>query len=81
MLWLDYALYVILWRLIRRTLWCWMAHTEFSPGNVVATVLRDHRPARHTCAQQAGSGRYAGIPVVRLRRPAKIDRLLHSLTN
>lgn len=92
LLWLDYALYVILWRLIRRTLWRWLTHTEFSPGNyehlgrlighdaVVAAVLRDHRRARHTFAQQASHGSYADIPVMRLRRPAETDRLLHNLT-
>ncbi len=92
LLWLDYPLYVILWRLIQRTLWRWLTHTEFSPGNyehlgrligrdsVVAAVVRDHRHARHTFAQQADHGSYASIPVVRLRQPAEATRLLHNLT-
>jgi adenylate kinase family enzyme len=91
MLWLDYPRYVILRRLIRRTLWRWLTHTEFSPGNyehlgrligrdsVVAAVWRNHRHARHTFTQQASSGMYTTIPVVRLRRPIEATRLLHRL--
>lgn len=89
-IWLDYALSRILARLVRRTLWHWLSHREFSPGNpehlgrligresVVWALLRDYHAARRDYARQVQQANYAHLIVLRLRTPWETRRLLHN---
>ena len=87
--WLDYPLAVVLWRLLRRTLrrsltreLLWGTNREslrlsfLSRDSLLLYVLRTHRGRRRRIEETIARGETAHATVVRLRSPAEADAWL-----
>jgi adenylate kinase family enzyme len=84
LLWLDYPLPLVFWRLARRTLWRGIARVELYNGNreslrehlftrdsLFVWLLRTHRRRRREYPELLTRPEYAHLRVERFRRPAE----------
>lgn len=90
--WLDYSLPLILWRLVRRTFGrvatgeeLWAGNREsvrilFSRDSIVLWALQTYRPLRRTYAAIPGNPTWAHLTLVRLRSPRECAAWLARLT-
>jgi adenylate kinase family enzyme len=92
LVWLDYGLPVILWRLLRRTLQrtirrelLWGANREtwrgafFSKDSLFLFAISSRRRHRQTFPQVLAQPEYAHLSAIRLRTPAEAERFLAEL--
>ena len=93
MVWLDYPLSVVLWRLLRRTVrraitreLLWGTNREsfrlsfLSRDSLLLYVLRTHRGRRQRIEDTIARGEVAHANVIRLRSPAEADAWLAGIT-
>lgn len=91
-IWLDYALPLILWRLSRRTLWrlltrveLWNGNREhfrevfFSRDSIILWALTTYRRRRREYPTLFARPEYAHLAVVQLRAPRSTRRLLAAI--
>lgn len=94
LVWLDYPLPVILWRLVYRTIKrvitqekLWNDNREtirgvfFSKDSLFLYVLKNYRRSRATWGELLSSPEYIHLQVTRLRSPAETRRWLAGLEN
>jgi len=92
LVWLDYALPLVMWRVTRRTLRraltgqvLWNGNQErlrtalLSGDSLILYALRTHRRRRRDYARLARQPEYAHLHVVRLHSPLEAQRWLKSL--
>jgi adenylate kinase family enzyme len=92
-IWLDYPIWVNLWRLfwracrrIRSKEELWNGNREsfrtnfLSRDSLFVWVVQTHRSRRRRYEQAFASPKYAALPVVRLRSPRATDRWLHTIS-
>jgi adenylate kinase family enzyme len=85
LIWVDYPLRIVLWRLLTRTARRLMAGEVFANGNrerfsrllgpdsIVLWAIRSHGPRRRRFEQLLATTRYAHLRVVRLRSQREAD--------
>jgi hypothetical protein len=90
--WLDYSLPLILWRLLRRTFRrlatgeeLWAGNRQgmrilFSRNSIVLWALQTYRPLRRTYAAIPGNPAWGHLTLVRLRSPRECAEWLARLT-
>jgi adenylate kinase family enzyme len=92
LVWLDYALPLVLWRVSRRTMRraltgqvLWSGNQErlsnalLSSDSLILYALRTHRRRRRDYARLSNQPEYAHLNVVRLHSPGETQRWLQSL--
>jgi adenylate kinase family enzyme len=83
LVWIDFGLPTVLWRLLRRTFRRFMKREEFhsnreqfsrmfSRKSIIIWAIRSHGPRRRNYEQLLTLPRYAHLQVVRLRSPAAV---------
>jgi adenylate kinase family enzyme len=82
LVWMDYALPVVVWRLLSRTVRRVLSGEEFANGNrerlsrlfsrqsILLWTIRSHRPRRRLYEELLATPRYAHLRVVRFRSPS-----------
>jgi hypothetical protein len=88
LIWVDYPLRIVLWRLLKRTTQRWMTGEVFANGNrerlgrlfgpnsIVLWAIRSHAPRRKRFEELLATARYAHLRVLRLRSPRETDAYL-----
>ena len=88
LIWVDYPLRIVLWRLLKRTARRLMTGEVFTNGNreslwrlfgpnsIVLWAIRWHEPRRRRFEQLLATTRYAHLRVFRLRSPREADTCL-----
>jgi len=89
LLWLDYSFPLVLWRLLRRTLWRGLASVELYNGNreslwthlftrdsLFLWLLKSHWRRRRELPLALAQPEYAHLRVVRFRRPSEAQAWL-----
>jgi adenylate kinase family enzyme len=94
LIWLDFPLHLVLWRLMRRTirrivtredLWSTgnqesLRRTFFSRHSILLWALKTHRRNRERFRADVDSGKYGELDVHRFRSPGELRRWLRELT-
>jgi hypothetical protein len=92
LVWLDFPLPLILWRLLRRTFLRLLTGEAFASGtreqlsrilgkrSIFIWAIRSHRRRRQLYEELLASRRYAHLQVVRLRSPAAVVDWLASIS-
>jgi hypothetical protein len=90
LIWMDYPLRVVLWRLLKRTVQRLMTGAVFANGNrerlwrligpnsIFLWAIRSQRPRRSKFEALLATTRYAHLVVFRLRSPREADAWLNS---
>jgi adenylate kinase family enzyme len=85
LIWVDYPLQTVLWRLLKRTARRLATGEEFSNGNrehfwrlfgpnsIVLWAIRWHEPRRKRFEQLLATTRYSHLRIIRLRSPREAD--------
>jgi hypothetical protein len=85
LIWVDFPLRIVLWRLLKRTAQRMMTGEVFANGNresfwrllgpnsIVLWAIRSHRPRRRSFEQLLATPRYAHLRVLRLRSQREVD--------
>ena len=91
LVWIDFQLPVVLWRLLRRTFRRLWKREEFhnrnreefgrlfSSQSILIWAIRSHGPRRRRYEQMLKNSRYAHLQVVRLRSPSEVRDWLAGL--
>jgi adenylate kinase family enzyme len=90
LVWIDFALPFVLWRLLRRTFRRLLTHEEFNSNreqfrrvfgskSILIWAIRSHGPRRRRYEELVKNERYAHLQVVRLRSPSEVRTWLASL--
>ena len=91
LVWIDFRLPVLLWRLLRRTFGRLWKREEFSNGNrekfrrvfssqsILIWAIRSHGPRRRRYEELITRPRYAHLQVIRLRSPSAVSGWLAGL--
>lgn len=90
LVWIDFALPLVLWRLLRRTFRRLLTHEEFNSNreqfrrvfgskSILIWAIRSHGPRRRRYEELTKNERYAHLQVVRLRSPSEVRTWLASL--
>ena len=94
LIWLDFSLPLVLWRLLRRTVWRIMRREDlwntgnqetvrkafFSRHSILLWALKTHRRNRERFRADVDSGAYGELDVQVFRSPGELRRWLRELT-
>lgn len=88
-IWLDYSLPVVFWRVLRRCYRRWRDdellwgtnrerfwHHFYSRDSLLLFILRRHGPLRRRFQEASALAKWMGLPFVRLRSPRETERWL-----
>jgi adenylate kinase family enzyme len=91
-IWVDFPLRVVLWRLLSRTAYRLLTREEFANGNreqlsrllgrrsILAWAIRSHEARRRHYQQQLLERRFGNLHVERLRSPSAVGSLMLRLS-
>jgi len=90
LVWIDFPLPIILWRLLRRTFRRLVSREEFNSNreqftrvfgskSILIWAIRSHGPRRRRYEELVKHERYAHLQVVRLRSPSEVSTWLAGL--
>ncbi len=91
LIWLDYPLWLVLWRLLRRTVWRVMTRKElwngnrenlravFSRDSIFLWAIRTHPRRRREYADLPYRPEYTHLSKIRLRSPRQTNRWLRAI--
>lgn len=91
LIWLDYPLWLVLWRLLRRTVWRVMTREElwngnrenlraiFSQDSIFLWAIQTHSRRRREYTDLPYRPEYAHLTTIRLRSPRQANRWLRAI--